>query len=182
MRNPDFNAKQQLRTEVRRALRAATPGPGPAICEAVARWLDARPGLRTVASFAAMADEVDLLPLLARLPGRRWLLPRVVGEELIFHEVSDPDRDLTAGTLGIREPRRERPEVAIAEVDVFLCPGLAFDPRGGRLGRGRGYYDRALALARADALRVGVCHPLQRVPDTYPAPHDVPMQVVIDGI
>lgn len=182
MRNPDFNAKQQVRTEVRRALRAVAPGTGATVCDAVARWLAARPALRTVASYAAMANEVDLLPLLAYLPERRWLFPRVAGDELVFHEVSDLDRDLAAGTLGIREPRRELPEVPIAEVDVFLCPGLAFDLRGGRLGRGRGYYDRALALARPNALRVGVCHPLQRVPDTYPAPHDVPMHLVIDGI
>jgi len=135
VRNPDFNAKQQVRTEVRRALRDTAPGTGATVCEAVARWLAAQPALRTVASYAAMANEVDLLPLLAILPERRWLFPRVAGDELVFLQVSDLDRDLAVGTMGIREPRPERPVVSIAEVDVFLCPGLAFDPRGGRLGR-----------------------------------------------
>lgn len=181
MRNPDFDPKRQVRSEVRTRLAVARPGAGEAVCAAVRRWLAGHPGLRTVAAYAAMADEVDLLPLLAALPERRWLMPRVVGDDLVFHRVIDPALDLTAGAFGIREPRADLPQVPVAEIDALLCPGLAFDSNGGRLGRGRGFYDRVLAQARPDALRVGVCHPLQRVPDTYPAGHDVPMHLVIDG-
>lgn len=167
--------------DVRRLLRETPPGDGLAACEAVARWLGGRPGLLTVASYAAMADEVDLRPLLEWLPEHRWVLPRVVGDELVFHEVRDAERDLVVGAFGIREPTVGLAVVAIPEVDVFLCPGLAFDPTGGRLGRGRGFYDRILAGARPDAIRVGVCHPLQRVADAHPEAHDVPMNWVIDG-
>lgn len=167
--------------EVRRLLRETPPGDGRAACEAVARWLGGRPGSLTVASYAAMADEVDLLPLLEWLPEHRWVLPRVVGDELVFHEVRDAVRDLVVGAFGIREPTVGLAVVAIPEVDVFLCPGLAFDRTGGRLGRGRGFYDRILAAARPGAIRVGVCHPLQRVADVHPETHDVPMDWLIDG-
>ena len=165
---------------MRRLLRDGPREPGP-VCEAARRWLAARPGLRTVALYAALAEEVDLSSLVAWDPGRRWVFPRVCGEHLVFHEVRDVANDLARGTYGIREPSPALPRVSAAEVDVFLCPGLAFDPNGGRLGRGRGYYDRALASARPDALKLGICHPIQCVADTFREAHDVAMDGVITG-
>ena len=174
------NNKQQLRNTLRRQLRDIPRDSGH-VCEAVHRWLAARPALHTVALYAALPGEVDLLPLLARDPNRRWVFPRVCGDALVFHEVRDWQHDLLAATLGIREPSPALPRVQMPEIDVFLCPGLAFDSRGGRLGRGRGYYDRALAVARPGALKIGVCHPAQQVADTFPQAHDVFMDEVISG-
>jgi 5-formyltetrahydrofolate cyclo-ligase len=179
--NSTDHPKKALRQAVRRRLREHPPGDGATIRAAVAAWLRTRPHLRTVASYAAMPGEVDLLPLLAAFPERRWVLPRVVGDDLVWHEVRAPERDLAPAAFGIREPLADLPLVTAGEVDLWLCPGLAFDGRGGRLGKGRGYYDRALAAARPDAPRVGVCHPQQRVADVLAQPHDVPMTVVIDG-
>lgn len=174
------NKKQRLRSEIRGHL-AAAPRDSVPVCEAARRWLAARPALRTVALFAALPEEVDLLPLVAWDPSRRWVFPRVCGDDLRFHEVRDVARDLLHGTLGIREPSPALPRVPLREIDAFLCPGLAFDPKGGRLGRGRGYYDRALASARPDAVKLGICHPVQRVADTFPQDHDVTMDEVISG-
>ncbi len=149
------------------------------MCAAVREWLAARPGLRIVALYAALAEEVDLLPLVGWDPNRRWVFPRICGRVLEFHEVRDVAHDFVAGSMGISEPARSLPVVEVSAVDVFLCPGLAFDGKGGRLGRGGGFYDRMLAKARPEAIKVGVCHPLQRVADTFTEPHDVIMDVVI---
>lgn len=172
------NKKHALRLTIRRHLRELPPDSA-RVCEATCRWLAARPELRTVALYAALAGEVDLLPLVAWDPSRRWVFPRVCGEDLVFHEVRDVASDLVPGCMGIREPSAALPQVQVAEVDVFLCPGLAFDSNGGRLGRGRGFYDRMLATARADAVKLGVCHPIQRVADTFPQAHDVAMDELI---
>ena len=174
------NNKPQLRAEIRRLLHAA-PQHEHQVCDAARRWLAARPELRTVALYAALANEVDLMPLPAWDPNRRWVFPRVCGNELVWHEVRDVVNDLVPGSFGIREPSPALPRVPLDAVDVFLCPGLAFDARGGRLGRGRGFYDRMLANARPDAIKVGVCHPIQRVADTFPQVHDVAMDAVITG-
>ena len=49
-------------------------------------------------------------------------------------------------SLSIFEPMT-RPEdrVPLDEISVFLIPGRAFDKKGGRLGRGRGFYDKTLS-------------------------------------
>ena len=86
------------------------------------------------------------------------------------------------GAFGVREPSPDMPVIPLDQIDAFLCPGLAFDPRGGRLGRGRGFYDRMLAGARPDALRIGVCFPWQIVPDVFPEAHDVFMDGILSAV
>jgi 5-formyltetrahydrofolate cyclo-ligase len=152
-----------------------------AVCAAVERWLAGHPGLRTIAVFRALPGEVDLAEITACHRDRRWVYPRVAGDELVFHAVENPTADLSPGTMGIREPPPDLPQVEVEEIDAFLCPGLAFDAHGGRLGRGRGYYDRMLARARPDALKMGVCFPQQLVPDTFSQAHDIPMDGVLTG-
>lgn len=152
-----------------------------AVCAAVGAWLAKQPDLRTIAVFSAMPGEVDLLEIMARHPDRRWVFPRVVGDDLIFHVVIDATEDLSPGAMGIREPLADLPRVEVGEIDAFLCPGLAFDLRGGRLGRGRGFYDRMLAGARSNALKMGVCFPQQIVPDTFAQAHDIAMDGILCG-
>lgn len=154
--------------------------PLPAVYPVVAAWLAVRPQARRVAVFAALPGEPDLLPMVAADRAREWCFPRVVGRErLVFHRVVDPQRELRVAAYGIREPLATTAVVALDAIDVFFCPGLAFDGNGGRLGHGRGYYDRALAAARADARFVGVCFRCQRVADTHAVAHDVRMHEVL---
>ena len=178
---PDFTTrKAQLRNSLRQLPRGKTP-PSTPVCDALERWLASQPGLATIAVFAALPEEVDLADLVARHPERCWVYPRICGDDLTFHAVTIPAAELTCGAFGIREPSPTLAPVATDRIDAFLCPGLAFDAHGGRLGRGRGYYDRVLAGARPDALKIGVCFARQIVPDTFPQPHDVRMDKVISG-
>ena len=157
----------------------ALPAPDQARCSSLRRhlaaWISARPELRLIASFAALPDEVDLAPLLTSLPGRTWIFPRVEGKRLSLHQVTDP-AELRPGTLGIPEPDPAAPRIPLGRVDLFLCPALAFDPAGHRLGRGAGFYDRALESGRPDALLVGIALPERIVPEVPTLDHDIPVQ------
>ena len=108
--------------------------------------------------------------------GREVLLPITDTErhELRVASVEDPARDLRDGAYGILEPRDGLPLGDPSALDLILVPGRAFDPGGGRLGRGKGYYDGFLSRlrpARADGpYKLGVGFACQLV-------ESVPMQV-----
>lgn len=150
--------------------------------------------LRTLALFVGRSDEIDSLPLLQEALGQglRVLLPRVTDEargELAFFAIEDPAA-LEVGAFGILEPSPEARPAALAEADWVLVPGLAFDRCGGRLGRGAGYYDRALValpegrwgpsrrpLGRPWILGIGFD---AQVVDPVPMePHDVRLDAVV---
>lgn len=159
---------------MRQLLRSPDPSSVPA-CAAVENWLHAHPELRTVAVYSPLPGEVDLSAVILRRPDLRWVYPKICGHDLTFHL----GETRTPGPFGILEPAAGLPEVPLQEIDAFLCPGLAFDRSGGRLGRGRGFYDRLLAKSRPAALKAGVCFDFQIVPDTFSEPHDIPMDAVL---
>lgn len=165
---------------MRQALRGLDSHSGK-VCAALDPWLRERPALRTVAIYSPLPGEVDLSTSIQLRPEIHWVFPRVAVSQLTFHRVENFAADLLPGSFGILEPADHLPEIPVTEIDAFICPGLAFDPRGGRLGRGRGYYDRILAEARADALKIGVCFEAQLVPDTFAEAHDIHMDHVIAG-
>jgi 5-formyltetrahydrofolate cyclo-ligase len=179
--NPDSrNLKSELRESMRRRLHALNASSRP-VCDALGRWLASLPGLRTIAVFSPLPGEVDLSEFVHHHPEIRWVYPRVTGDELQFHQISHPDTGLVVGAFGVREPSPTRPVVPAGEIDAIICPGLAFDVSGGRLGRGKGFYDRLLEKSRPDAHKIGVCFPVQIVPDTFSEAHDVHMDRVISG-
>jgi 5-formyltetrahydrofolate cyclo-ligase len=127
-------------------------------------WLSTRlPG--TITAFLPMEGEVDLRPLFSRLPGWRWVLPRVEPDRSVTFRDVDVPRE--THPFGMEQPSGGGPVIPLHEIDVFLVPGLAFDRHGGRLGNGAGHYDRILSAARADALTVGIA-PGVRVVDEVP--------------
>lgn len=159
--------------------REACSGDSKAVRDAVAAWIKRHPEVQTIATFAALPGEVDLTELVSLFSEKSWLFPRVDGEGLCFHAVEDPSKDLVRGAYGILEPHGNSSIVSVDEIDAFFCPGMAFDPHGGRLGRGKGFYDRLLAQARANAHKIGVAFPSQIVPNTHCEPHDMLMDEVI---
>ena len=102
-----------------------------------------------VLAYVSFGSELDTRPLLQQVlaGGRTLVLPRIerAARRLALHQVGDLDTELRPGVWGIPEPDpdRSRP-VAPGEIDFVLVPGLVFDPRGGRIGYGAGYYDRLL--------------------------------------
>ena len=127
---------------------------------------------QTVLLYSALPDEVntDYLLLSAEGDGKTILLPRVDGEHLTLH-VYSPD-SMAPGAFGVMEPQGpEFPPSRYGEIELAVVPGMAFDRRGHRLGRGKGYYDRLLPLLPA-ARVVGLCFPFQVVASVPHEAHD----------
>jgi len=77
--------------------------------------------------------------------------------------------DLSPGAYGILEPKTATINPASISDCLVMVPGLAFSPRGERLGRGGGHYDRLLAELSPQAVTVGLAYSFQlldRVPQS----------------
>lgn len=104
------------------------------------------------------------------------------GELELFHLTSMDE--LAIGMYRILEPRAELrglPEkrVPVEELDLIMVPGVAFDPRGARMGHGKGYYDKLLQHARSDTPLVALAFECQIFEDIPVADHDVFMDRII---
>ncbi|MBR5583428.1 MAG: 5-formyltetrahydrofolate cyclo-ligase [Lachnospiraceae bacterium] len=99
---------------------------------------------QTVFVYASYKTEVETINIIlnALAMGKQVAVPKVQGEEMFFYEINSV-MDLFPGYQGILEPRCEGLETVLpAEGDVMLVPGAVFDLQGGRIGYGKGYYDR----------------------------------------
>ncbi len=136
---------------------------------------------KTIMAYWAMPDEVQTHAAVCRwaAAGKHIVLPVVDGCNLILREFSGVER-LCAGQLcSIGEPvagREYQPEA----LDLIVVPGVAFDKQGGRMGRGKGYYDRLLATT--NAYKIGVCFDCQLVSVVPLEPFDVRMDAVITEV
>ncbi len=134
---------------------------------------------RVVLMYCSLPDEVDTHDAIDRLveAGKCVLLPQVTGPDTMCLRVYRGKDDLREGAFHISEPQGPV-FTAYGDVDVAVVPGMAFDGRGHRLGRGRGYYDRLLPqLSRA--YKIGVCYDFQKVDEVPTDPYDVVMDEVL---
>jgi 5-formyltetrahydrofolate cyclo-ligase len=113
-----------------------------------------------LAVYASLPDEpgTDLLRTWLRERGARVLLPVVV-DDTRLDWAPDTGTVRPAGPLALPEPTGDLlGPGALGAADVVIVPALAVDTDGTRLGRGKGYYDRALAHARPDACVLAAVH------------------------
>lgn len=133
----------------------------------------------TVAVYAALPHEVDLLPLLEEYPRHRFCFPRCGAQHrMAFHHVTDPAEQLAPAALGIPAPAEGLPVVAPQDFDLVLVPGLAFTEAGERLGYGGGYYDRFLPLC-THAQIAAAAFAEQMLPHVPTDEHDVAIPHII---
>ena len=136
---------------------------------------------QTILLYAPLIDEPDLLKILEEKKSRRFLFPCIQNEQLLLHEWK-PHFRWIPNCYGIQEPDPKTwPLVPVEEVDLMLVPGMAFDRNGGRLGRGRGFFDRLLSQPECRARKIGIAWSWQLV-EQVPREHfDVPMDAVLLG-
>lgn len=181
MPNPDLTAwKKKLRRHLRSVTVENPITASQRIVERLSTIIAAHPEWRCIALFAALPSEPDLQALHSRFQDRKWIYPRVIGDEMMFHEVHQPDKQLVVARWSLREPIESLPLVLPQEIDLILCPGMAFTNDGKRLGKGGGFYDRFLSQCKNDRpYRIGVTFAEHLVDDIPLEPHDATMHAVV---
>lgn len=183
--------KSQIRREMRARRAALTPEENSiassVICKKLMQAIEehgshfSREG-KAVCVYLASSKELDLsnfiLPLLER--NIKVLSPQWNGKTYSLAEIKSLQaHDLRTGPMGILEPAQDE-EISPSEVGAWIIPALALTTSGKRLGYGGGWYDRLLAQANKDALKIGVAHDFQVVSDLPSEPHDILLDAVID--
>jgi 5-formyltetrahydrofolate cyclo-ligase len=178
--------KARIRREVAARFAALAAGELADRSAALRARLEQLAEFRSAGSFllyASMADEVDTAPLIDDLlaAGRPVFLPVCRPDRAEFDAVSIRSRaaDLVPGKYGILEPRAGLVPADSGDLEFALVPGLAFDRRGGRLGRGGGYYDRVLARLGDSALRVALALDFQVYPAVPAGEHDQRVDLLV---
>lgn len=116
--------------------------------------------------------------------GKELYLPKVSGEEMDFYRITTLD-ELEEGYKGIPEPSVKCKEIFTKERFmeneenvVMLLPGAAFSEKGGRIGYGKGYYDRYLMRIPCKE-RIALCYECQIVEEIPVDKHDIPVTAIV---
>ena len=135
----------------------------------------------TIHIFISKTDEPDTALIIesAWEYGKTVAVPCVLPDTFeLFHSQLKSFEDLCSGALGVLEPS---PEVRIAmtpdSFDLIIIPGVAFDRLGGRLGYGKGYYDRF--LEQTCAFRLAIAFDFQVIEKVPTEKHDVLMNGIL---
>jgi 5-formyltetrahydrofolate cyclo-ligase len=194
--------KEELRQQIRQMKRQFTPAQLEELSLPVLARL--RPLLaeaQTIVAYYSLPDEVCTHQLIDDLvaKGKTVLLPKVLDDETMELCRYTGRQSLREGAFHIMEPMGAL-FTAFSTIDVALIPGVAFDARGHRLGRGRGYYDRFLralggtmgtvpsvsseanyrgTVPSVPPKLIGLCFDFQKVPEVPVDPYDVPVDLVV---
>lgn len=174
-----MEAKRLLRSRLlsQRARRSAADlaAAGDSIAaHGLAAWI----GLETVAAYAGVGTEPPTRALLdgLRSAGTTVLLPVVTGDELDWADYESWEGLAAAGRRLLEPTGPRRGRHALDRAAVVVVPALAVDRAGHRLGRGLGYYDRALGPRLST---VAVVFDEELLDDVPTEAHDVPIGAVL---
>ena len=181
--------KRQLRDVFRQRIaglsREQREGEAREVCDALLR-LKGIAEAPSLLCYLAFGDELNLDHCIRRLLKLKKdvYAPRISGDGrgMEFFRIEGELSDLPLNPYGIREPEAGaapfRPPRGGLPVPMII-PGLCFDIRGRRLGRGGGFYDRYLERYRSSLFAVAVAYNLQLLPDIPYEPHDAPVDYFI---
>ncbi len=132
-----------------------------------------------VGGYWPIRSEVDPRPLMEELleRGQDVALSQILHPHLSWR-LWQPGDVLVKGGFGVREPGPDAPEVF---PKALLVPLVAFDRRGGRIGYGKGHFDRAIAALEAQhpILTIGLAYAVQEIEQVPVEPHDRMLDVII---
>jgi 5-formyltetrahydrofolate cyclo-ligase len=97
-----------------------------------------------------------------------------------LRKVDNPAIELKLGPRGVPEPDAKQCKVVpIDRIDIAIIPGLAFDEKGGRIGSGRGYYDRLIPRLAITTRKVALSLEEQIIPQVPMESHDKHVDIII---
>lgn len=176
--------KKEIRTEIRARRRALSQQDwmekSHCICEKICALSEYREA-QLIYAYLAKSGEVllDELILDALRQGKQVAVPKVLGPEMVFYELTDL-ADVEIGCMGIREPLLRR-EVSASKENgkaLMLLPAVAVDGQCHRVGYGGGYYDKYLAT-HPETVKLAAVFSFQLYDQVPVESFDVPLDGIV---
>jgi 5-formyltetrahydrofolate cyclo-ligase len=176
--------RKQYRT-IRKSLELIARNEKTAAVHSLLKSTDEYKSATVVMIYHSAGSELSTIELIKDMfnEGKRVVLPYCTSPsyELGIAEIKDLEKDCITGEFNIREPAQAlRGKFLKSDLDLIVCPGVAFDRYGGRLGNGKGCYDRFVNELRGKVPIFAIAFDCQLTSETLPFEyHDIPMDQVI---
>jgi 5-formyltetrahydrofolate cyclo-ligase len=176
--------RKQYRT-IRKSLELIARNEKTAAVHSLLKSTDEYKSATVVMIYHSAGSELSTIELIKDMfnEGKRVVLPYCIppSYELGIAEIKDLEKDCITGEFNIREPAQAlRGKFLKSDLDLIVCPGVAFDRYGGRLGNGKGCYDRFVNELRGKVPIFAVAFDCQLTSETLPFEyHDIPMDQII---
>lgn len=146
------------------------------LVERLETFLDSHvPRADYIGAFMPLPTEPQI-QYLWQTPGRKFCFPRTEDKEMNYYDSAQFER---SQRLGVLEPV-EGIKVSLVDLKWILVPGLCFDYKGLRLGRGLGFFDRVLCGFKG--VSIGLCFEEQLVEQLEQDPWDIPVNVLVTDL
>ncbi|MBO5759909.1 MAG: 5-formyltetrahydrofolate cyclo-ligase [Lentisphaeria bacterium] len=179
-----LNDKKGLRREKRLLRKSLSAENRKSFDDAICRFLAELPDMENfslIAAYATDGTEPDLGQFLEKAVqnGKKVCLPRWISDSEYEMAYADAPFRLVPGKWNIPEPGKDAQRVPVEKLAeaLFLVPGVAFDENCGRLGRGKGIYDRMLSSFRG--ISIGVFYECQKCEKVPLEEHDRLLDLVV---
>jgi 5-formyltetrahydrofolate cyclo-ligase len=170
--------KKRIRQEVRSLKIFLTDEQKKAQANAVFQKIEALSEFKmakTILIYWSTPDELPTQDTISNWSKQKQIfLPAIDGEKLLLKQYF-PDGKLIQKSLGIWEP--DLLEGYNGKIDLVIVPGIAFDRKKNRLGRGKGYYDRF--FKKYKPVKIGVGFDFQLMYSIPVVKHDIKMDKII---
>ncbi|MCA9401536.1 MAG: 5-formyltetrahydrofolate cyclo-ligase, partial [Candidatus Omnitrophica bacterium] len=137
--------------------------------------------------YASFKGEVETFDLINTAIDHKKTVALPIADQktkgLVPVRITNIQKDLSRGSYGILEPHHHPDNIIeVTSLNVVVVPGLAFDRKGNRLGRGAGFYDRFLRSLPSHVCTIGLAFDFQ-IFDTLPLieEHDIPLSKIISN-
>lgn len=177
--------KEQLRKQLRRRLIAMEPAVRKQKSSRACRNLFSTKQFQqsgTVMMYLSLAHEVDTCEaiLYSWQLGKTVAVPKISWQQrhMIPVEINTLETDFSEEIAGLKNPVGGMP-TPISRIDMVITPGLGFDRKGNRLGRGGAYYDKFFSNVGLKAARCGLAFAEQIVDSVPVLEHDKPIDFLV---
>ena len=195
----NLETKKQIRTRVLKERRALTAEARDRYSQKIRSLTVMHPlfqSAREIYCYASFREEVQTAGIMEEAwnSGKRVAVPRVTDEGKMEVFYIESLTELSSGYQGIPEPRWDAEKIALPESIsetgihpgpargeshvLVLLPGAAFDKKGGRIGYGKGFYDRYL-YKYPKCHKIGLAYSIQCVEEIPEEPLDISVEAVI---